>query len=679
MRDVGRISSATLVSIGMVSTAAVAGGFIGLSISFRRLPDVRLLENYTPVETSYVYDMDGTLLSRLHDEANRDVVTLDEISPHLKRAVIAIEDNHFYRHHGINLSSVARAFLRNFREGETVEGASTLTMQLVKNLFLTPEQTINRKLAEAVLAIRMEQVFSKDKILELYLNQVYWGHNTYGVETAAQSYFNKSAADLNLAEASMMAALIQAPERYSPFIDFETAKEEQAVVLTRMRGLNWITAAEEEAAKTAELDLGKVTSFSESQAPYVTDAVTQEMTRRFGRGTLLKGGMRVQTTIDLELQIMAQQVVRWGHAELSSSGYYADEVALIAVEPYTHFVKAVVGGIDYERSQFNRATQARRQPGSSFKPFVYYAAFASGQYDPFSIIDDNSVSYPDGASMYTPRNYDGTFWGPITLKTALVHSRNIPAIKLGHDISIERVIQICRALGLKGPMEPVLPLTLGAVEVSPIEMANAFATFASQGWHAEPTFIAQVTDGEGTVLLDNIPAPQLVLDPQATLDLTMVMEGVIEEGSGTAAQLPYRPAAGKTGTTDSARDAWFVGYVPQLAAAVWVGNDDNYPIGGEATGGDLAAPIWRDFMVEATRDLPPLDFYSLEPAENIMPGSPNSSTGVTPQNGANPQTSGVTNGAASPSLNVPNAPGIGNPNRSGAEDASPASLDVERF
>ena len=587
----------------MLGSSLVAGGLVGLAVSFRNLPDVRVLRGYTPTETSYIYDVNGTLLASLHDEANREVVKLDEISPHLKRAVIAIEDSHFYSHHGINPSSVGRALFANLEEGQTVEGASTLTMQLVKNLFLTPERSMSRKVAEAVLSMRLEQIFEKNQILEMYLNQVYWGHNTYGVETAARSYFNKSASDLNLAEAAMMAGLIQAPENFSPFVNYERAKTRQALVLDRMAQIRWITPEEAEAAKTQPLYIGEITSFRKSQAPYVTDAVVQEITEQFSREAAVKGGMRIQTTIDLRMQRIAEETVRYNHGVLHSRGLYADQIALVAVDPRTHFVKAMVGGINYDSSQFNRAVQSRRQPGSAFKPFVYYAAFASGKYGPDSTISDSPVSYPDGYEMYSPRNYDGSFMGPITIRTALKLSRNVPAIRLGQEVGISQIIEICRTLGIKSPMEPVISLPLGAVDLSPMEMAGAYATFASNGWHSDPTFIVQVTDSSGNVLLDNTPKPQLVLDPWSAAALNSVLQDVITSGTGTAAQIG-RPAAGKTGTTDSQRDIWFVGYVPQLSTAVWVGNDDYRPLGVGATGGGFVAPIWRDFMERALQGVP---------------------------------------------------------------------------
>ncbi len=616
IQDVGQIGATALLTVTMLGSSVVAGGLVGLAVSFRNLPDVRVLRNYTPSETSYVYDIKGTLLDSVHGEANREVVDLNEINPNIKRAVLAIEDSYYYTHSGINPAGIARAFLANFSAGQTVQGGSTITMQLVKNLFLTPERTISRKLVEVVLAMRIEQIFEKDEIFELYLNQVYWGHNTYGVETAAQSYFNKSAKDLTLGESAMMAGLIQAPESFSPFLDYEEAKLRQSIVLKRMRDLNWINAAEQQTAKAQPIRLGEITSFRSSQAPYVTEAVMQELTDQFGEEAMSKGGMRIQTTIDLNMQKTAEDVIADSYYRFFGSGAYADQMALVAVDPRTHFVKALVGGVDHESSQFNRAVQSRRQPGSAFKPFVYYAAFASGKYTPNSIINDSSVTYPDGFNYYTPQNYDRSFMGNIPLRKALETSRNIPAVKLGQSVGINRIVEIARTLGIKSPMDPVISLPLGAVDLTPLELAGAYATFANYGWHSDPTLIMQVTDSSGNVILDNTPKPQLVLDPWASAALTDVLRGVISQGTATNAQIG-RPAAGKTGTTDSQRDVWFVGYVPQLATAVWVGNDDYRPLGSGATGGGYAAPVWRNFMIQALRDEPVENFRS--PGEFIRP------------------------------------------------------------
>jgi penicillin-binding protein 1A len=591
----------------MLTSSVIAGGLVGLAISFRNLPDVRVLRSYAPTETTHIYDVKGKLLASLHGEANREVMPLDKISPHLKRSVLAIEDSYFYQHHGVNPGAIFRAVRANWSEGKTVEGGSTLTMQLVKNLFLSPKRAFSRKLAESVLSMRVEQIFTKDQILEMYLNQVYWGHNTYGAETAAQSYFGKSSADLTLAESAMMAGLIQAPESLSPFVSLKLAKQRQREVLNRLRELEWITPEEEAIAFKQPIKLGKITSFQTSQIPYVTEAAVQELTRRFGRDAVLKGGMRVQTTVDTKFQRMAEEVVQQGHESLLGQGVYADQMALVAVDPRTHFVKAMVGGVDYRKSQYNRAIQALRQPGSAFKPFVYYTALATGKYGPDSVVYDNPVGYPDGYDMYYPQNYDGSFSGPISIRHALAVSRNIPAVKLGQEVGLNKVIDVCRTIGIRSPIEPVVSLPLGSVDLTPLEMAGAFATFANNGWYSETTFIVQVTDSAGNILLDNTPKPQLVLDPWASASLNDVLQSVIYNGTATSANIG-RPAAGKTGTTSSERDIWFVGYVPQLATAVWVGNDDYSPIGYGATGGTYVAPIWRNFMLRALQGVPVEDF-----------------------------------------------------------------------
>jgi penicillin-binding protein 1A len=603
VKAVAKVTGGTLLGITMLSSSIVAGGLVGLAISFRNLPDVRVLRGYQPSETTHIYDIKGKPLASIHGEANREVIPLDRISPNLKRAVIAIEDSYFYSHHGVNLGAIARASTVNFTSGRTMEGGSTLTMQLVKNLFLSPKRAFSRKIAEGVLALRIEQIFKKDQILEMYLNQVYWGHNNYGAETAARSFFNKPASDLNLAEASMMAGLIQSPEALSPFVDLKSAKTRQREVLNRMLELGWISAEEESAARNTPIKLGKITSFQTSQMPYVSDAVVQELTKKFGRDAVTKGGMRIQTTIDSKMQRMAEETARRWIDRLNYQGVYGDQMSIVSVDPRTHFVKAMVGGVDFKKSQYNRAIQALRQPGSAFKPFVFYAAYASGKYGPDSSIVDAPVGYPDGDGMYYPQNYDRSFAGAMTLRRALETSRNIPALKLGQEVGLNKVVEICRSIGIKSPIDPVISLPLGSVDLTPMEMAGAYATFANNGWYSETTLIAQVSDSSGNVLLDNTPKPRLVLDPWAAAALNDTLQGVITRGTATAAQIG-RPAAGKTGTTSSERDIWFVGYVPQLATAVWVGNDDYSQLGHGATGGTFVAPIWRDFMSQALADTP---------------------------------------------------------------------------
>jgi membrane peptidoglycan carboxypeptidase len=437
----------------------------------------------------------------------------------------------------------------------------------------------------------------------MYLNQVYWGHNNYGVQTAARSYFNKSAEYLTLGESAMMAGLIQAPEEFSPFVSMEKAKYQQKEVLGRMLTLGWITQKEYDDALKEKIKLGRIRSFQGSALPYVTNAVSQELARKFGREALLKGGMRVQTTVDAKFQAMAEDTVRKWHKKLLGQGLSKNQIALVAIDPRTHYVKALVGGVDSKTSEFNRATQAYRQPGSAFKPFVYYAAFATGKYDPETIVYDTPVSYRDGSGWYSPRNYDGGYGGAMSIRTALKLSRNVPVIKIGKAIGMNKVVETCRTLGIMSPMEPVTSLPLGAIGVTPLEMAGAYATFANYGWQSPTTVIVRVTDSSGNVLLDNTPKPQLVLEPWAAAAIINVMQSVITDGTGKNAAIG-RPAAGKTGTTSSEKDIWFVGTVPQLTTAVWVGRDDNRQLATGATGGTMVAPIWRDFMLQALKNQP---------------------------------------------------------------------------
>lgn len=608
-KGVGQVTGGTLLSVTMLASSIVAGGLVGLAVSFRNLPDVRQLRTFLPSETTYIYDLKGKLLTSIHGEANREVIPLNRISPDLKRAVLASEDSDFYYHHGINPKGVGRAVVTNWSAGGVREGGSTITMQLVKNLFLSHKRAFTRKIAEAVLAIRLEQILSKDQILEMYLNQVYWGHNNYGVQTAARSYFNKSAENLNLAESAMMAGLIQAPEEYSPFIHMNKAKEQQRIVLGRMKELGWITQAEYDNALKQPIKLGKIRSFQGSALPYVTNAVAQEIAKKFGREALLKGGMRIQTTVDTNFQRMAETTVSKWHDRLRGQGLSKNQIALVAVDPRTHFVKALVGGVDAKTSEFNRATQAFRQPGSAFKPFVYYTAFATGKYGPESTVYDTPVSYRDGDGWYHPRNYDGGYGGAMSIRTALKLSRNIPVIKLGKAVGMNKVVETCRTLGIMSPMEPVTSLPLGAIGMTPLEMAGAYATFANYGWQSPTTIIARVTDSSGNVLLDNTPKPQQVLDPWASAAVVDTMRSVINDGTGKNAAID-RPAAGKTGTTSSEKDIWFVGTVPQLTTAVWVGRDDNRTLASGATGGTMVAPIWRDFMLRALKGVPVQNFKS---------------------------------------------------------------------
>ncbi|MBD2449965.1 penicillin-binding protein [Nostoc sp. FACHB-152] len=606
-KEVSQVAGVTLLSITMLTSSVLAGGLTGLAVSFRNLPDVRQLRNFFPEETTYIYDIKGKLLTGIHGEANRKIVPLDQISPSLKLAILASEDSNFYHHYGVNPAAVGRAAIVNLTAGGVREGGSTITMQLVKNIFLSKKRAFTRKIVEAVLAIRLEQILTKDQILEMYLNQVYWGHNNYGVQTAARTYFDKSAANLTLGESAMMAGLIQAPEEFSPFVNMKLAKQKQKEVLGRMLEMKWISLQEYYDALQQEIKLGKIRSFQGSALPYVTNTVAQEIIKKFGRDALLKGGMRVQTTIDAKFQLMAEATIKQWHKTLEGRGLNKNQMALVSIDPRTHFIKALVGGIDSKTSEFNRATQAQRQPGSSFKPFVYYTAFATGKFTPNTTIVDAPVSYRDGDGWYYPRNYDGGFMGAMPIRTALALSRNVPAIKIGKAVGMNKVIDTCRILGIKSPMVAVSSLPLGAIGATPLEMASAYATFANYGWQSPPTAIARISDSRGNVLLDNTPRPQLVLDPWASAALLDVMQTVVTEGTGRGAAIG-RPVAGKTGTTSSEKDIWFIGSVPQLTTAIWVGRDDNKQLASGATGGGMVTPVWKDFMQKALKDVPVMKF-----------------------------------------------------------------------
>jgi penicillin-binding protein 1A len=614
-----KIAGGTVLGTTMLISALIAGGLVGLALSFRNLPDVRVLKDYVPTETTYIYDVKGTALASLHDEANREVVPLEDISPNLKLSLLAIEDSHFFTHQGINATGVGRAFLANINKGGASEGGSTITMQLIKNLFLSQKKEFTRKIAESVLSIRLEQIFRKEKILEMYLNQVYWGHNNYGAETAAQSYFGKHASELNLAEGALMAGLIQSPERWSPFVSLKNSKIRQTEVLNRLLKLGWINPAQYKEAKAYKIKIGKLKAWQKSKLPFVTEAVIDELNQKFGRETVRKGGMRIQTTVDYKFQRDAEELI----GGIGKAYGREFQIALAAVDPRTHFIKAMVGGIDYNKSSFNRATDARRQPGSSFKPFVYYTAFATGKYSPESIVYDTPVRYRDGDGYYSPKNYAGGYSGAMTIRNALKVSANIPAVKMGKAVGLDKVIQTCRTLGIRSPLEPVVSLPLGATDLSPMEMAGAFATFGAAGWQSEfpavgnssqssTTSIVRVSDSEGNILLDHSPEKgnrKLVLDPWASAQITSAMESVIYGGGGTGKEAAIgRPAAGKTGTTSSEKDVWFVGFVPQLSAAIWIGKDNSKPLGKGVSGGTYAAPIWRRFMNQALAGVPEENF-----------------------------------------------------------------------
>jgi penicillin-binding protein 1A len=645
--------------------AGTSGGLIGLATSFRNLPDVKVLKNYNPSETTQILDVKGRLLANIYGEVNRRVVPLKNISPNLQRALMAIEDDQFYQHHGVRPDTIVRAALTNYGAGRSVQGGSTLTQQLIKNLFLTPEKNLGRKLVEAVLALRVEQVFKKDEILEMYLNQVYWGHNSYGAETAAQIYFRKSSKDLTLAQSAMMAGLIRAPEYYSPLKSprptyYKRAKKRQETVLSRMLELGWITPQQAQAAKAEKLTFGTATS-PQRKVTYFSTFVSEELRRKYGQDSVLKGGLRVQTTLDLDLQKLAENTVRNGVRRLR--GRRVSQMALVSIDPRTGYVKAMVGGVDFANSQFNRVIQARRQPGSSFKPFVYYTAFARKVLTPESILDDSPVSY----GKYTPSNYDNTFMGEMTVRKALALSRNIPAVKAGKRAGLRNVVQTAKDVGIESPIQPNLSTSLGAVDISPMELARGYCAFANGGYRIRPTVIMQVTDTKGNLVEQNLPTREPTMNRRAVEQINSALQGVVSDGgTGAGAQLPGRTVAGKTGTTQDFRDAWFVGYVPQMVTAIWIGNDNYSQMASGTAGGAYVAPIWKGYMQKALKGVPPMRFPKQEDGITLSQLGNNSS------DPAPPADTPATPGAPAP---VP-IPAVTKNSKAAASDG--AAIDEER-
>lgn len=601
-RAVGRLA----LFFFSVLVSGILGAMGGLAVTLSRLPDVTTLQFYVPHETTKIFDKDGHLLANVHGEENRVVLPLHDIPKSLQHAVIAMEDTDFYEHYGINPKGIGRALLVNVAEGQTVEGASTLTQQLAKNLFLEPAKTLPRKIAEAWLAIQIEHHYGKSQILEMYLNQVYWGHNAYGVEAAALNYFGKSSRKLNLAESAMLAGILRGPEYFSPYRNPKGATKLQRLVLERMLLAGFINKKQYDEARKQELKHPGITSYA-YKVPYFTAWMIQQLVEQYGAERVMKGGLRVYTTLDLDLQVKAEQMVR--DAVTKNAVYNIQQAALVAIEPKSGYVRAIVGGTDFKKTKFNRATQALRPPGSTFKPFVYLTALAAG-YTPGTVIEDAPISIPVGnGQIYSPNNYDYKFRGPITLRRALESSVNIVAVKLGYAVGLDKVIQAAQAFGVTSKMGENLSLPLGTSEVTPFEMAASYAVLANDGMRAAPTMVVKIEDRNGRLLEDNRPQAKRIYDAQPVRILNQMMKGVITQGTGTAARMG-RPAAGKTGTTSDARDVWFVGYTPDMACAVWMGNDDNSKLNYGSTGGTLCAPLWREFMTYAHRGIKARDFIA---------------------------------------------------------------------
>ena len=547
------------------------------------------------------------MLGTIHAGEKRITVPSSQISPYLIKAVIASEDNDFFTHRGISIKSIARAALANLSRGRVVQGGSTISQQLARTLFLSTERTVRRKINEMYYALELERRYTKEEILEMYLNQVYWGHNTYGADAAAQMYFGKHASDLTLSESAMMAGLLGAPEIYSPYKNFALAAARRDSVVDKMLRLGMINKKQAETAKSEKLTITmeKINKYK-FNAPYFTNFIINQLVQKYGRDIVYKGGLRVYTTLLMPVQKNAEESISKFVAE-EGKKYNFSQAALVAIDPVSGQVLAMVGGADFDGSEFNRAVQAKRSPGSSFKPFIYAAAMEK-RMSPGDIIKDEPVTFdvfptadqPDG--KWRPRNFDRKFRGKVTLQYALEHSLNIPAIKLLQKVGIQDAINMARRMGIVSDLSPTLSLALGTSDVSLLEMTSAFGVLATGGEKAETLSILKVTDKNGKILEENKPSTTRVMDRDTAAMTVLMMKGVIASGTGVRANIG-RSAAAKTGTSDNFKDAWFIGFVPQITAGVWVGNDNNASMKGVAEVG-VCPRIWKDFMGKTLAGIP---------------------------------------------------------------------------
>ncbi|HKI50920.1 MAG TPA: PBP1A family penicillin-binding protein [Geothermobacteraceae bacterium] len=740
LRKLFRILLKTCFVGGLLGIAALIGAYFWVAKS---LPKVDTLADYRPPIITQVLSDDGTVVAE-HYRERRIVVPIERIPQQLIRAFVAAEDSKFFQHPGIDLTSILRAALKNIKAGGIVQGGSTITQQVAKSLLLTPEKKFSRKFKEAILAWRMEQKLSKQEILYLYLNQIYLGHGAYGVQAAAENYFDKNVEDLTLAESALLAGLPQAPSRYSPYRHYDRAKQRQKYVLKRMREDGYIQEGAAEAAMAEELTIQPRVNAHIAEAAYFTEQVRRYLIETYGEERVYQDGLTVHTSLNLEMQNAAQQAVRDNlrnhdkrqgfrgprkvlsnaeqetfladmrkHQEripvqqgdllegvltgssatslqlqlgnhlglipleetkwagklkvISLADYQALPVtdtethhlpigsllqvkvkqlrpdnslllsleqeplaqgALIAIAPASGEVKAMVGGYDFSTSQFNRAIQASRLPGSAIKPLLYAAALDKG-YTPATVILDTPIIYKEvkengEETEWKPRNYGEKFYGPTSVRTALTKSHNVITIKILEDIGISYAVNYIHKLGINSPLNRDLTLALGSSAVTPMELATAYTVFANSGIKVAPAYIVRVLDRDGKILESVDPAdfpdgPQpgqrlvrqsreRVISPETAYLITNLMESVVQKGTGWRAKAVGRPVAGKTGTTNDLKDAWFIGYTPDLVAVSWVGYDQERPLGEMETGSKAAAPAWVEFMQAATRNTPAREF-----------------------------------------------------------------------
>ncbi|QJD86187.1 transglycosylase domain-containing protein [Cohnella herbarum] len=605
----------------LLAMLTLAGG----AVLFFRFGD---LPAGATMQTTQIVDANGQLLASLQGGVNRQIVKLSDISPWLVKATLAVEDRRFYEHAGVDLRGLARAAWVDMRHMSKQQGASTLTQQLARNLYLSHERTWSRKLKEAWYAAKLEQTYTKNEILELYLNQIYYGHGAYGAEAAAKLYFNKPAKELSIAESAMLAGIPKGPRYYSPHLHPADSRARQRKVLQAMRNTGYITREQTTKASATTLQVRPLPEEEERAAPYFADYVKKIAIEQIGIDERLmnEGGLTIRTTLDLQMQQKAEAAVKKG----LNGGNLELQTALIAIDPRNGYIKAMVGGRNYRSNQFNRVFARTRQPGSSFKPILYASALEQRTVTPVTRFrSEPTLFYFDhDRQIYRPSNYNGRYFNEeIGLRQAIAASDNIYAVNTIMRVGPEAVVSMARKLGITSPLKAVPSLALGTFPVSPFEMASAFSVFANEGRRTSPIAITSIQDHDGKILYESHPLEEQVLDPALSYVTTNLMESVFDRG-GTAhrvANLLKRPVAGKTGTTNS--DAWFVGYTPELTTAVWIGYDRGRAI--TSSEAHRAAPIFARFTEAALEGTPPHVFPMpegvvnayIDPATNLLAAS----------------------------------------------------------
>ena len=590
--------------IALVMLIGIGCGFLTASINARD----NIVEDIRPPASSHIYDINGNEIANVHATENREPVKLAQIPQNLQNAFVAVEDNRFYEHMGIDPRGILRAVYSNVTGRTISEGGSTITQQLAKNAYLTQDRTLKRKVQEIFLALQIERQYTKQEILELYLNQIYFGQGAYGVQAAAQTYFGKNVEDLDLNECALLAGIPKSPNYYSPFNNVNAAQERKGVVLDQMEKYGYVSHSSAMKAREEKPKLVSNTQAKDTTAAYFIDYITQKVIDKYGADAIYKEGLKIYTTIDMSMQKAAESVVQeLPVRRTDGNGVQQPQMALVAIDPHTGYIKAMVGGRGTD--QFNRATMAERQPGSSFKPFVFVAALEAN-YSPDTVIDDSPIKI----GGWSPKNYSGNFSGKVTLRTVARHSLNVPTVKIAQKLGIDKPIYYAQEMGittfvLDGERnDRNFSTALGGLTkgVTPLEMTSAYGTFANKGIHVEPVAIVKILDRNGKVLEQAELKQKSVIKESSAAALTSMLQDVVQHGTGTHANIG-RPAAGKTGTTDNYHDAWFVGYTPDLVAGVWVGNDDNTSM-GMMTGGMAPAELWRSFMQKVLVGVPSKSF-----------------------------------------------------------------------